>query len=461
MAASIHKRTSDLGQAPLGPLMVKLSVPGMIGMLVMSVYNIVDTLWVSGLPNGTEAIAALTVLFPFQMIAMSVGMGLGAGATSLVSRRFGATRAAEANQGAGNAMSLAMALGAFFTATGVVYAGPVVRLFGATSEVSGPSIAYLTIVAFGFPFQMLAMTLGGTYRGSGNAVTPMAIMASSAAINAALDPFLIYGWGFFPQMGIRGAAAATLTAQMIAAGISLLYLRSRHSGYRVRMSDLRLRMRVVRDIAQVGIPAFAMSGMRSVIASVYNWVLAGYGPEALAAHGLSHRIIMLMISCLGGGVHTALMPIVGYSFGATDYRRMWRAYAIAAVWTSGGALALTAGVWLAAPRLLGPFAREAELLSLAVLSLRIRSSTLFLVEPQMMAVFTLQGMGMGTRALVLTLSRDLVFVLPGLLLLPRHFGVAGAFGAQPVAEVLTLFISAAVLWRTYRQYPVSAGSAGV
>ena len=334
-----------------------------------------------------------------------------------------------------------------------------VRLFGATPEIAGPSIAYLTIVAFGFPFQMVAMTLGGIYRGSGNAITPMAIMGSSAAINAALDPFLIYGWGPFPQMGIRGAAVATLIAQVIAAAISLAYLSSRHSGYRVRTSDLRLRLPVVRDIAVVGVPACAMSGMRSVIASVYNWVLAGFGPEALAAHGLSHRVMMLMISCLGGGVHTALMPIVGYSFGASDYRRMWRAYGIAAVWTSGGALLLTTIIWIFSRQILGPFAREAELLSLAVLSLRIRSSTMFLVEPQMMAVFTLQGMGMGTRALVLSLSRDLIFVLPGLLLLPRHFGAPGAFAAQPLAEALALFIAAALLWKTYRQYPPSAAPA--
>ncbi|MBN1460157.1 MAG: MATE family efflux transporter, partial [Armatimonadetes bacterium] len=392
----MSKRTSDLGEAPLGPLMVKLSIPGMIGMLVMSVYNIVDTLWVSGLPYGTEAIAALTVLFPFQMIAMALGMGVSAGATSLVSRRFGAGRAAEANQAAGNAISLALALGAFFALLGILYAGPVVRAFGATPEIVGPSIAYLTIVAFGFPFQMFAMTLGGLYRGSGNTVTPMAIMACSAVTNAALDPFLIYGWGPFPELGIRGAAVATLVAQFVAAGISFFYLRSRRSGYHVRANDLKLHWGVVRDIAEVGLPASAMMGMRSVIASVYNWVLAGFGPEALAAHGLSHRVIMLVISVLGGGVHTALMPITGYSFGAKDYRRLWRAYKIAAVWTSGGAFLLTMLVWAFCHQILTPFAREAGLLSLAILSLRIRTCTLFLVEPQMMAIFTLQGMGMGT-----------------------------------------------------------------
>ena len=145
----LDRRTTDLGNAPLGPLMIRLSIPGMIGMLVMSIYNIVDTFWVSGLPEGTEAIAALTVLFPIQMIAGAVGMGIATGVTSLVARRFGAGRADEANLAAGNAISLAVLMGGLFTVVGAVAAGPVVRVFGATPEIVAPSIAYLTTVAFG------------------------------------------------------------------------------------------------------------------------------------------------------------------------------------------------------------------------------------------------------------------------------------------------------------------------
>ena len=176
----MDRRTSNLGAAPLGPLMVKLSIPGMVGMLVMSLYNVVDTFWVGGLPTGTTAIAALTVLFPIQMIAGALGLGTAAGVTSLVSRRFGAAHADEADQGAGNAISLAVAMGAVLGIAGVAAAGPAVRLFGATPDIVAPSIAYLKIVAFGFPLMMLTMTINGLYRGAGNAMTPMLVMAGSA-----------------------------------------------------------------------------------------------------------------------------------------------------------------------------------------------------------------------------------------------------------------------------------------
>jgi putative MATE family efflux protein len=436
--------------------MVKLSIPGMIGMLVMSLYNIVDTFWVSGLPTGTAAIAALTVLFPIQMIAGAVGMGTAAGVTSLVSRRFGAARVDEANQAAGNAISLAVVMGLVFSVAGIAAARPAVRLFGATPDIVAPSVAYLKIVAFGFPLMMLTMAVNGLYRGAGNALTPMLVMASAAAINATLDPFLIYGWGPFPRLEIRGAAVATVTAQVATTVVSLMYLSSRRSGYTVRVHHLRLRLRVIRDIAQVGAPASAMNCMRSVVAAVYNRVLGGFGPVAIAAHGLSHRVMMLVISCLGGGVHTALMPIVGYTFGARDYRRMWRAYRIAAVWTSGGGLVLSALVCIFAGRILGPFARDPELLRLGVLSLRLKMCTFFLVEPQMMAVFSLEGMGMGGRAMLLIMSRTALFVIPGLFVLSSLFGVTGAFAAQPVADVLALTVAGATLWRVYRQYPPSA-----
>jgi Na+-driven multidrug efflux pump len=189
---------------------------------------------------------------------------------------------------------------------------------------------------------------------------------------------------------------------------------------------------------------------------VYNWVLAGFGPAAIAAHGLSMRILMLVISCLGGGVNQALTPIVGYTFGARNYRRMWRAYGIAAWWTSGGGLLLGGAVCVFAPQILAPFARDPELLRLGALSLRLKMCTFFLIEPQMMAVFSLQGMGMGGRAMLLTMSRNAVFVLPAMLLLSSLFGVTGAFAAQPVSDVLALFVAAAVMVQVYRRYPPSA-----
>ena len=449
--------TQALGHAPLGWLMIRLSLPGMVGMLVSSLYNLVDTFWVSGLPEGTHAIAALTVLFPLQMIAGALGMGLSAGVTSLVSRRFGAGRTDDVHCAAGNALLLAVLLGGLLTLIVLPLARPVVLLFGATTEILDPSVAYLTTVAFGFVFDMFAMTANGLYRGSGNTFVPMLLLASGAVLNAVLDPFLIYGWGPFPHMGIEGAALATVIAQGFAALLSALYMGSRHSGYRLHAGHFRLKPRILADIAQVGAPMSADSCLRSVVASITNAVLGQFGPTAIAAQGLSLRVMMIMISCLGGGVHQALVPTVGYSFGAGDYRRMWRAYRIAALWTGIGGLLLSSLLCFFAPQILAPFARAGELTQLGPLALRLRVSTFFLVEPQMMAVFMLQGMGFGGQAMLLTFSRNVLLVVPGVLLLAR-FGAVGVFSAQPLADILCLLLAVVVLIRIYRRYPPSASA---
>jgi len=437
-------------------LMVKLSIPGMVGMLVASLYNIVNTFWVSGLPDGTHAIAALTVLFPLQMIAAALGMGLSAGVTSLVSRRFGAARLEDVHRAAGNALCLSLSLGVLLAIVVLPLARPVVRLFGATAEILEPSVAYLTTVAFGFSFQLFTVTASGLYRGAGNTVVPMLLLVSGAIINAALDPFLIYGWGSFPRLGIQGAALATVIAQGIGAAASAAYLWSRHSGYVLRAEHFHLRAGILADVSQVGAPVAAESCLRSVVASVLNWVLGQFGPAAIAAQGLSMRVLMLLVSCLGGGVHQALVPTVGFSFGAGDYRRMWRAYRIAALWTGIGGLILGALLVVFARQILAPFINGPELARLGPLALRLRICTFFLVEPQMMAVFLFQGMGFGGQAMLLTLSRNAILLIPLVFLLSPWFGAAGVFAAQPVADILCLILAAALLLRAYRRYPPSA-----
>jgi len=452
----MDKRTEAMGNTPIGLLLVKMSLPGMVSMVAMSLYNIIDTMWVSGLPNGTEAIAALTVVMPLQMIAGALGMGAGAGVTSLVSRRFGERRLDEVNQIAGNAVVLPVLLGVSVAAICLAFPEAMALLFGGSRELVPTAVSYLRVVAFGFPFQIFSTTADGLYRGAGNATTPMYIRGTAIITNVVLDPFLIYGWGPFPMLGLAGAALATVIAQVLGCSISLVYLLSSRSPYRIGARHLRLRLGILRDIADVGLPSFINGCVRSTVGSALNWVLAGFGPAAIAAQGLSMRVVMLMLSFLGPGVSQALVPIVGYNFGARDYRRMWRAYRTSAVWLSGVALVLGALVFAFAPQILAPLAREPALLRLSVWALRLRISTIFLVEPQMMAVFTFQGMGMGFRALVLTMSRNVLFVLPLMLPLARAFGAQGAFATQGVADVLGLLVAGPMLWHAYRRYPPGA-----
>ncbi len=450
------KRTAEMGSAPIGPLLIRMSIPGIISMVVMSLYNIVDTLWVSGLENGTEAIAALTVLMPLQQIAGALGMGAGAGVTSLVSRRFGERRVDEVNTIAGNAVVLPVILGVGVAAICLMFPEAMALLFGGSRELVSVAIIYLNVSAFGFPFQIFTMTVNGLYRGSGNTLTPMYIMAASALLNAGLDPFLIYGWGPFPELGLRGAAMATVTAQVLGFLISIIYLNSGRSGYRIKPSDLRLRVAILRDIAAVGVPSFINGCVRSTVGSVFNWVLAGFGPAAIAAQGLSMRVVMLMLSFMGPGVSQAVVPITGFNFGAKDYRRMWRTWLTSSAGLSAIGVVLASVIIIFAESILSPFTKDPEFLALAVWALRLKVATIFLVEPQMMGVFTFQGMGMGFRAMVLSLARNVIFVIPLVIWLANTFGVKGAFAAQPVADVLGLLIAGPMLWKAYRQYPPSA-----
>jgi len=170
------KRTEDLGTAPLAGLILRLGVPGVVGMLVMSLYNVIDTFWVSGLEEGTLAIAALAIAFPIQMIAGAIGIGTGMGVGSLAARRFGARRLDEVGLVAGHAVALPFWLGIPLTAVAVAFAPALVHAFGAPLETVGFAVTYLKTVAFGFPFLIFAMTVNGLYRGSGNTVMPMTLL---------------------------------------------------------------------------------------------------------------------------------------------------------------------------------------------------------------------------------------------------------------------------------------------
>jgi len=452
--AKVTRRTEALGKAPLGPLLVRLSIPGAVGMLVMSLYNIVDTFWVSGLPNGPKAIAALTVTFPLQMIAVALGVGTGIGTASLVSRRFGENRVDEVNDVGGHAVVMPLVAGGALLGLCLLIPGPMLQVFGAKPDTLNIALTYLVVIGFGFPFQLFAMTVNGLYRGAGNAVMPMVCMAVPALVNILLDPFLIYGWGPFPRLEVQGAALATTIAKVVGFAISATYLWSGHSGYHIRLRHFRPRLSILRDIAQVGGPACAMHFVQSAVVSVFNRVLGVYGSNAIAAYGLTFRVLMLVVPCLRG-LSQGLMPIVGYNFGAGQFRRMWRAIRTAALWSVSMSLGLGIVLWAFTPQVVAVFARTVELQDLTVLSLRLVLLGLWLAAPQMIAVTALQGMGFGHQAMALALTRQLFFLIPGLLILSSLFGVAGAFASQPVADVLSLLVTGAYFRTVYRRYRAS------
>ncbi len=445
---ALRQQTLDLGTKPLGRLLIKLSIPGMVSFLAMMLYNVVDTFWVSRL--GTSAIAALTVVFPYQMINVALGAGSGIGVSSLTSRLFGAKDTRAANLVAGQVYFLAIVLGLLTLAVGVFLTDPVLYLFGVRADFLHLSHIYLFIVAFGAPMRYFIMMSNNLARGSGDTLTPMYVALGTAAFNAILDPFLIFGWGPFPELGVAGAALATVVMQAIGAAFYLIYLPTKRSPYRIRLGAMLPRWGVIYDIYRVGFPAFLMMLIGSIVIVFYNQFLRPFGTVAIAAYGLLFRIVQLFLMPIVG-MSQGLMPIVGYNFGARNLTRMWAGVRIASIYATvvtGTAQLLL--LTLAVP-LVAVFSRSTDLLTTATYGIRVYSLALVFTGAQFMWITTLQGMGRGRDALILSMLRQVVFLVPLMWLFSHHFKLTGIWAAQPVSDVLAFMVTAIWIWQVSRR----------
>ena len=436
-----------MGYAPLGRLLLSLSLPAMASMITMALYNIVDTFWVARL--GYQAIAALTIVLPYHILVIAISVGTGTGINALASRRFGERNIKATNHVAGQVFPLAGFFGVIFLMAAVFFAEPILTVCGATPDIMDYATQYLTVLGFGMPFIFFMIIASNLLRGSGDAVRPMVFMITASVVNIILDPFLIFGIGPFPEMGVRGAALATVIAQLLGAGLIFFYIVARKSAYQVKLAHLRPSLSILRDIYRVGFPSMIMQVMESVVFALFNYVLSAFGSLALAAVGITIRIVDLAFMPMFG-VSQGLLPIVGFSFGARLRERLWRAVKLASV-----GLALLMGMALVvleifAPQLIAIFNDDPELMAIAVPAMRIFLSTLIIVGPSILFITTFQGLSKGKEALILSLVRQFIFFVPLLFLLRQIWGINGVWLSWPISDILAFLVSGLWLFREYR-----------
>lgn len=436
-----------MGTAPLGRLLLSLSLPSILSMATMALYNITDTFWLARL--GHEPIAALTIVLPYQVMMFAVGVGSGIGINSLASRRFGERNPEAANHIAGQTVIITTVFGGIFILTALFFAEPVASVMGATADIMEYTLQYMVIVSFGAPFIVLSMINSNLLRGSGDAIRPMIFMISASVLNIILDPLLIFGVGPFPEMGVRGAALATTFSQFLSAILGVIYILRGRSSYHVRWQHVRPDWPVLRDIYRVGFPSMLTEFAQSVCFIIFNNVLSAYGSLAIAAAGLAIRASDLAFMPIMG-VADGLLPIVGYNFGARIWKRMWGGVKIASL----SLFLLMSGVIvileIIAPYAIRIFNSEPELVALAVPALRIIIFSLPLLGPMMLFVATFQGLSKGTAVLVLSLARQVIFFLPALYLLPLAMGLNGVWLSLPLSDVLGFVLAGLWLLREWR-----------
>jgi putative MATE family efflux protein len=445
----MQEYTKRLGEAPLGRLIIALSLPGMISTITTSLYNIVNTLWVTRI--GYEAIAALTISFPYQILFYAIGGGTGIGISALVARRFGEKNVDATNRAAGQIFFLSACWGFLFMLIPIFFADKLLPLMGATPDIMEYSHIYFVITSYGAPLIILALVMSSLIRGSGDAVKPMTIMITGTVINIILDPFLIFGIGPFPEMGVAGAAWGTFTAQACAAGLGLFFFFAHKTAYRIKVSHVIPNWSIIKDIYRVGAPTAIFQFAESIIFLLLNNIISVFGSVALAALGIVMRISDFAYMPIMGVSH-GLLPIIGYCFGAGNFKRLWDALKKATLYVTLLLLGITILLEIFTPQLVGIFTQDSELLDITVTAMRISLISMVLIGFSILSTTTLQGLSKGVTALVLSLIRQFVVFIP-LLYLCRHlWDLTGVWISWPIADTLSTAVSFVFIYREYKKH---------
>ncbi len=440
-----------MGTDPVGRLLVRFSLPALVAMLVNATYNVVDTAFVGRL--GHEAIAGLTVVWPLQLVTMALSLGVGVGANSLIARRLGAGDHEEANHAGAQALLLGVLSGTVVMIVVLIWTDPILRLVGARPEILPISRAYIRTIVWFAPFIFLPMIANNLIRAEGNPMLSMGVMITAALVNIGLDPLLIFGIGPFPALGIRGAALATVIGRTAALTLAIIYFMSRRSGYRFRLRHFIPAPRIWGRIYAVGAPSMAIQLSGSVVAAIANNIVAGFGSLPLAAYGVMFKLAAFaFMPCMG--VSQGVLPLVGYNHGAKKPGRV-REVVVKGALAATGITTLFSVLFIAVPHLLvSLFNQDPAFIALAARGLRISSIGFAGVGAAVVFTAFFQGIGRAVPAMFLSLTRQLVFFLPAMLILSRVFGLDGFWAAFSVSDGLA--IAAAVVWTavTFRKLGV-------
>lgn len=435
--------SKELGTQPIGSLLVKMGVPASIGILVMSINFIIDTIFV-GRFVGTLGIAAITVVLPISFFFSSIGMAIGIGGSSVISRSLGAGEHDKAQRTLGNMACLTVLMAIMVVTGGYFFNTPILQLFGAQGDILPPAQSYFAIVLTGIPCLAWAMMANNAMRAEGKPKKSMIAMLIPAVTNIILDPILI----IWLDMGLEGAALATTISYYAAALYTLLFFLFGDSELKAFWKYLQLQWHIVREIFSIGFVTLARQGAVSLLTIVLNNALFQYGSElSVAIYGVINRV-MMFANFPVLGVTQGFLPIAGYNYGAKHWQRVKETIRIALVAGSGIALIIFLGVMFFAQPLVALFTQDPELLSQGPRALRLVFLATPLITAQLIGSAYFQAVGKPIPALFLTLTKQGFFLVPLVLILPLFFQLDGIWYAFPVADILAASVT---LWALRRE----------
>lgn len=442
-----------LGTDPIGQLLTKYAIPAIIAMTASSLYNMADSIFI-GHGVGALAISGLALTFPLMNLAAAFGSLVGVGASTLVAVKLGQKDYEGANKVLGNVLVLNVILGIAFTLVFLFLLDPILYFFGASEFTIGYARDYMRIILYGNVVTHMYLGLNAVLRASGYPQMAMYATLSSVVINCILNPLFIFGFNW----GIEGSAWATVISQVISLTGQLIHFSKPKQLLHFRKGIYRLRSEIVKGIIAIGMSPFLMNLCSCLIVILINRGLKTHGGDmAIGAYGIVNRIAFLFVMIIMG-FNQGMQPIAGYNFGARQYHRVTEVTKLTMRWAIGVAtfgflLCQLVPTWIV--RL---FTDDSELINTASYGLHIVFAVFPIVGFQMVATNFFLSIGMSKKAIFLSLTRQMLFLIPCLLILPPLLGTLGVWISIPIADLVASIVTALVLinqFRTFKKTPVT------
>ena len=446
-----QKTPTALGTENIGKLLMQYAVPAIIAMTASSLYNMVDSIFI-GHGVGTMAISGLALTFPLMNLAAAFGSLVGVGAATLISVKLGQKDYDTAQRVLGNVFVLNILLVVAFTVIVMAFLDPILYFFGGSDETVGYARDYMYIILLGNTITHLYLGLNAVLRSSGHPQKAMYATIATVIINTILDPVFIYGFGW----GIRGAAIATIVAQIISLMWQLWIFSSKEELLHFHRGIFRLKRKIVFDSLAIGMSPFLMNMAACFIVILINQGLKKYGGDlAIGAFGIVNRLVFIIVMIVMG-LNQGMQPIAGYNFGAKQYERVTKTLKLTIIYATGvTTFGFIIGM-LFSDTVVGIFTSDAELIELSAKGLRIVVMFFPIIGFQMVTANFFQSIGMASKAIFLSLTRQMVVLLPCLLILPRFFGAAGVWYSMPISDLLASLIAGTMLVWQFRKFRVQA-----
>ena len=432
-----NNKRDAFGTQPLGTLLRDQAIPASAGIFVMSIYGIADTIFV-GLWVGPLGIAAITVVQPITFLIASIGMGIGVGGASIISRAFGEGNDQKAFQTFGNQAGLTLILGVGFVIAGFFFIEQILTLFGGRGNVQEPAAEYFTIVLLGTPFLAWGMMSNNVIRAEGYPRIAMLTIMIPAVVNIILDPIFIIGL----DMGIAGAAWATTISYVASAVFATWFFLKGDSQLEFERSSLKPDLAIIKEITSLGSVTFARQGTISLLSIVLNNSLFVYGGEiALSVYGIIGRLLMFANFPVLG-ITQGFVPIVGYNYGAKLMDRVNKLIRLSMVTATLISFGIFAIIIIFAPAIVSVFTNDPMLIDRTTPALRAVFLATPLLAVNLLGSAYFQAIGRARPALILSLSKQGFFLIPLIFILPYFFGIYGIWFSFPIADTGAALITA-------------------